>query len=100
MSNVAQRRALKNYRARLRRRGLARFEVLGLDKDRELIRSLAKRLAEDDPQAAQLRAAVNWSVPGESAKKGGVLAAFLQSPLAGANIEFRREVTPGRKIDL
>jgi hypothetical protein len=41
----SQKRAIKNYHARLGERGMARFEVLGLDTDRELIRSLARRLA-------------------------------------------------------
>ena len=49
MSTTPQKRALNNYRKRLNQRGMARFEVLGLDADRELIRSLAKRLAGDDP---------------------------------------------------
>ena len=51
MSNASQRRAIKNYRRRLTERGMARFEVLGRDADREFIRSFAKRLAEDDPAA-------------------------------------------------
>src|SRR5205823_9061005 len=46
MSNTSQKRAIKNYRNRLHQRGMARFEVLGLDADRDLIRSLARRLAE------------------------------------------------------
>ena len=44
VSNASQKRALKNYRKRLRERGMSRFEVLGLDADRELIRALARRL--------------------------------------------------------
>lgn len=55
MGNTAQRRALDSYRRRLGERGMARFEVLGLDSDRELIRSLARRLAEDGPDAAAAR---------------------------------------------
>ena len=31
MSNPAQKRAIKNYRRRLQKRGAARFEVLGLN---------------------------------------------------------------------
>jgi hypothetical protein len=54
MADTAQKRALRNYRRRLTKRGMARFEVLGLDSDRDLIRSLAKRLAEDDPDAVQI----------------------------------------------
>ena len=41
----SQKRAVRNFRVRLRARGFARFEVLGLDTDRDLIRSLARRLA-------------------------------------------------------
>ena len=53
MSNASQKRALRNYRDRLAGRGMARFEVLGLDVDRELIRSLARRLAEGDKDATR-----------------------------------------------
>lgn len=42
----SQTRAIQNYGSRLGDRGLARFEVLGRDSDRSLIRSLARRLAE------------------------------------------------------
>ena len=50
----SQKRAIQNYRSGLRKRGLARFEVSGLDGDRDLIRSLARRLADDGPEAAYL----------------------------------------------
>jgi len=43
MVMTAQARALTNYRKRLSKRGLARFEVLGLDSDRELVRAFARR---------------------------------------------------------
>ena len=46
MSETSQSRAVKNYRSRLVERGMARFEVLGRVTDRELIRSLARRLTE------------------------------------------------------
>jgi hypothetical protein len=42
-------------RKRLHARGMARFEVIGLGADRELIRSLAKRLADDSPESARTR---------------------------------------------
>jgi len=48
VSKASQRRALRNYRDRLAERGMARFEVLGRAIDRALIRSLARRLAEND----------------------------------------------------
>jgi hypothetical protein len=100
MADTAQKRALRNYRKRLTKRGMARFEVLGLDSDRDLIRSLAKRLAEDDPDAVQIRAAVSRTIAGEPPKKGGILAALRRSPLVGANLDLARSHDTGRKVDL
>ncbi len=62
MSNAAQKRAIKNYRRRLQKRGMVRFEVLGLDANRELIRSLAKKLAQDDPEAQRIRSEIKHAV--------------------------------------
>jgi hypothetical protein len=100
MADTAQKRALRNYRRRLTKRGMARFEVLGLDSDRDLIRSLAKRLAEDDPDTVQIRAAVSRTIAGEPPKKGGILAALRRSPLVGANLNLARSHEAGRKVDL
>ena len=100
MGNTAQKRALRNYRTRLVKRGMSRFEVLGLDADRELIRSLAKRLAEDDPEALRLRAAVSETMAGEPPRKGGILAALRRSPLVGADLNLVRSRVSGRKVDL
>ncbi len=98
--STSQKRALRNYRSRLGKRGLARFEVLGRDADRDLIRSLARRLAEDSPEASQLRAAVNRTIAGEPPRKGGILAALRRSPLVGADIDLTRPREEGRKADL
>jgi len=100
LSNASQKRALKSYRKRLNARGMARFEVLGLDADRELIRSLARRLAENDRDATRIRATVSRTIAGEKPKKGGILAALRNSPLVGADLELTRPVTQGRKVDL
>lgn len=100
MGNTAQKRALRNYRTRLTKRGMARFEVLGLDADRDLIRSLAKRLAEDDPDAVRIRATVSRTIAGEPPKKGGILAALRRSPLVGVDLNFIRARDAGRKVDL
>jgi hypothetical protein len=100
MGDPAQKRALRNYRTRLAKRGMARFEVLGLDADRDLIRSLARRLAEDDSDAALIRAAVSQTIAGEPPKKGGILAALRRSPLVGAGLNVTRSRAAGRKIDL
>lgn len=100
MADTPQKRALKSYRDRLQDRGMARFEVMALETDRALIRSLAKRLAEDDGPAAQIRAAVTQTLSGEPPKKGGILAALRRSPLVGTELEIERPVTAGRKVDL
>ena len=99
MSVTAQARAIKNYRKRLKKRGVSRFEVLGLDTDRELIRSLARKLAQDDPEANRIRSEVLRSVSDEHAK-GGILAALRRSPLVGADLNIVRPRDPGRKVDL
>ena len=100
MADTAQKRALRNYRTRLVKRGMARFEVLGLDADRDLIRSLAKRLAENDPDAVRIRAAVSRTIASEPPKKGGILAALRRSPLVGADLNLARSRDTGRKVDL
>jgi hypothetical protein len=96
----SQKRAIKNYRSRLSERGLARFEVLGLDADRDLIRSLARRLAEKGPEANRLRATVSQTISGEPPKRGGILAALRRSPLVGADIDLTRLREEGRKVDI
>lgn len=67
MGETAQQRAVRTYRSRLRRRGMARVEIVARNADRDLIRALAKRLAGDSPDAAEIRAAVSrihrWSAP-------------------------------------
>jgi len=100
MGNTAQKRALRNYRTRLVKRGMARFEVLGLDADRDLIRSLARRLADEGPDAARIRAAVSRTIAGEPPKKGGILAALRRSPLVGSDLDFVRSPDAGRKVEL
>ena len=100
MSETSQKRALHNYRKRLNQRGMARFEVLGLDADRELIRSLAKRLADNGPDSARIRATVRRTVSGEQRNKGGILDALRRSPLVGAGLNLKRPVLAGRKVDL
>jgi len=100
VTSTPQKRALRNYRNRLNARGMARFEVLGLDADRELIRALARLLAENSSDATRIRASVRRTVAGEPPKKGGILAALRRSPLIGADLDVSRPVTHGRKVDL
>lgn len=100
MSNSSQKRAVQNYRNRLGERGMARFEVLGLEADRELIRTLARRLADNGSDAARIRATISRSIGGEPPQKGGILKALRRSPLVGANLDIARSRVTGRKIDL
>jgi hypothetical protein len=65
-----------------------------------LIRSLAKRLAEGDSDAAQIRATVGQTIAGESPKKGGILAALRRSPLVVAGLSLTRSHEAGRKVAL
>ena len=96
----SQKRAIQNYRSRLGERGLARFEVLGLDGDRDLIRSLARRLADNGPDAARIRATVSQTISGEPPKRGSILAALRRSPLVDADLDLSRPHVKGRKTDL
>ncbi|GEP04535.1 hypothetical protein [Methylobacterium oxalidis] len=96
----SQRRAVRNDRSRLGARGLARFEVLGRETDRELIRSLARRLAEDTPEAEALRAVVGRSIADEPPRRGGILAALRRSPRVGADLDLDRPREEGRAVDL
>lgn len=79
---------------------MARFEVLGLDTDRDLIRSLACRLAEEGPEASRLRAAVDETLAGEQPKRGGILAALRRSPLVGVDLALTRPREKERNVDL
>jgi hypothetical protein len=97
---TSQQRAVKNYRSRLGQRGMVRFEVVACATDRNLIRSLAKCLAEDGAEAERIRAVVSRSIAGDLPEKGGILAALRRSPLVGADPVFSRPKEPGRKVDL
>lgn len=96
----SQKRAVQSYRSRLSERGLTRFEVLGAPADRDLIRSLARRLAEDGPAAATLRTTLNRAVAADAPKKGGIVAALLASPLVGSGLDVARTFEGGREIAL
>jgi hypothetical protein len=98
MGSAAQTRAIENYRKRLSRRGMARFEVLGLKKDRELVRTVARRLAEDTTEADEMRASMRQSLAEKTYRKGNLLEVLRSWPLAELNL--KRPFVRGRKIDL
>lgn len=98
MGSAAQARAVRNYRKRLKKSGMARFEVVGLDRDRELIRKLARKLADESQEAAEIRASLATRVDEQVREKGAIRAALRRWPIADLNLT--REYTEGRKIDL
>jgi hypothetical protein len=100
MAQASQRRAAANHRRRLTERGISRYEVRGLEKDKELVRKLAKRLAADDADAARLRAEVLTQVSDGSPRRGGIWAALRRSPAVGADLDLARETVPERDVDL
>ena len=79
---------------------MARFEVLGLSADRELVRALARRLAENGTEAAEIRAALREKTAPDTRQKGGIYAALRRSPLVGADLNLKRPFVKPRKIDL
>ena len=100
MTSPAQQRANKNYRARLAERGVKRFEVMAPETDRDLLRTLARRLTEGGPEADQTRAAVRELVVSGPSRPGGILAALRRSPLVGADLDLSRPRIEGRRVDL
>jgi hypothetical protein len=77
-----------------------RFEVRGLTVDRGLLRAVAKRLAQGDAGAKELRARIEASVGAPAQELGGILAALRRSPLVGANLDVQRESGEGRDVAL
>ena len=100
MGSKSQKRALSNYRKRLNDRGMARFEVLGLNSDRELIRAVARRLAASRVDAAAIRTTLRSAISAGDESKGRILTALRNSPLVGAELNLDRPVTAGRKVKL
>lgn len=102
MVSPAHTRAVRNYRSRLTGRGLVRFEVMAGEHDRDLIRALARRMAEGGPDADDIRATIRKAVEGEAAPAGGILAALRRSPLVDADLDLdlERPREHGRPVEL
>ena len=79
---------------------MVRFEVVAREGDRELVRALAKKLAEDAPETAQLREAFGGQSAKYVPKKGGIIDELLKSPLAGSGVKFKRHRGPWRTVDV
>jgi hypothetical protein len=61
---------------------------------------LARRLAEDGPEASQLRAVISQFIAGDPPPKGGILAALRRSPMVGAELDLTRPREEGREVEL
>ena len=74
--------------------------MLAPERDRDLIRALARRLAENDAAAAQLRIDAGRTMSGDPPMRGGILAALRRSPLVGTELNLGREDGAGRDVEL
>ncbi|SCM76743.1 conserved hypothetical protein [uncultured Pleomorphomonas sp.] len=100
MTSSAQNRAIKTYRRRLADKGLVRFEIVAREDDRDLIRRLARTLAEETSEARTLRDSVAQALDGGDGPTGGILAALRRSPLVSADIDLARPRLAGREVEL
>lgn len=98
--NAAQRRAVAAHRHRLTEQGVSRYEVRGLERDKELVRHFAKRLVANDADAERLRAQMLQQILGERPPQSGIWAALRRSPAVGANLDLTREEVGERDADL
>ncbi|HLY45987.1 MAG TPA: hypothetical protein VKQ73_10445 [Stellaceae bacterium] len=98
--NASQKRAVANHRRRLTERGLARYEVRGLERDKELVRKFANRLATNDLEAERLRQEVAGSVFAKRLSGRQIWEALRRSPAVGADLDLTREIVPERDVDL
>jgi hypothetical protein len=99
----SQKRALANHRRRLRDRGLARYEVRGLESDKKLVRQFAQHLTKNDAEAERLRSRVAHEMrsgPEWPRTGADILDALRKSPLVGLGLDLEREVVPERDVDL
>lgn len=100
MPTAPQTRAVRAYRSRLKQTGMARFEVIGLNSDRELIRDLAKTLAGGGERSAKLRKKVSADLGESKPATGGIVAALRRSPLVGVDLDLARAEVKPRRVDL
>jgi hypothetical protein len=92
---AARRKAVNNYRRRLKRQGMTRVEVHVSKDDAPLVRGVAQALA--DPQRErETRAFLRERFGGNEAK--GLKALLASAPLEG--IDLTRDHNPGRDVDL
>ena len=96
----AQYNAVEKDRKALRAKGMSRFEVRALDRDKKLIRDLARRLAADGDAAKNLRSVLSQEMAQPAEKRMGIVQWLRESPLVGVDWYIEREFSTGRKVDI
>jgi hypothetical protein len=92
---AARRKAVNNYRRRLKRQGMTRVEVHVSKGDAALVRGVAQALA-DPEREREARAFLRERFAGNQAK--GLKALLASAPLEG--IDLTRDRDLGRDVDL
>ena len=89
------------HRRKAAREGAKRVEVVLPAADVDLVRHVAAMLKAGGTTAQALRVALNNIVPTPPARTGaGLVAFFRSSPLVGVDLDFSRDGSPGRDVDL
>ena len=92
---TAQKKALSNYRRRMKNQGIVRLEVRVRKDDVSLVRDVVSAL-EDPDQANEARALLRERFG--AGKSKGLKALLAAAPLEG--IELERDSDGGREVDL
>jgi phage tail tape-measure protein len=89
------------HRRRLARSGIRRIEVTIPAQDAALVRELAAALRSGGEEGRKIRARLQFAAGQTQAKTGKELVAFFRaSPLVGLEIEFERDGSKGRPVEL
>lgn len=100
MASETQRQAVGEFRRRQAEAGIVRYEVATLQRDKDLVRRLAKRLVEAVPESegfrAELRRVLDAKPPTD---RGGIWRALRASPLVGADLDLARDRDGGREVE-
>jgi hypothetical protein len=92
----AQKLTTGSDHSRMISRGISRYEVRGLERDKPLVRQLAARLAASDTEAQTLRADLASKLATAPQPRGGIYAALRRSPMVGADLDLNRDEAADR----
>jgi len=89
--------AVKRHRERLAEAGIVRFEIKAPAEHKELIQQIAHALT-SGPDADAVHRNLEAALTPPTRTKGQTLRWLLDSPLAGADIDFTRERVEPREV--